>query len=173
MSEPKRRFDWFGFIIGLISLYAGYLVIWYPLKSLSTIAVIFGFFVILRGVYQLWFGSQMTRFLGVRSGWTIFSAIVNIIIGIIFIAHVNVGVMVIIYMFAIWFLLDAVFQIMTSRFYHFFGKKYYILIVILACLNLLFAVILLFNPVLAGGFIVFMLAFFFFATGISEIIEAF
>jgi hypothetical protein len=27
MSEPKRRFDWFGFIIGLISLYAGYLVL--------------------------------------------------------------------------------------------------------------------------------------------------
>ncbi|TGD23524.1 hypothetical protein EGT49_05590 [Companilactobacillus suantsaicola] len=173
MSEPKRRFDWFGFIIGLISLYAGYLVIWYPLRSLSTIAVIFGFFAILRGVYQLWFGSQMTRFLGVRSGWTIFSAIVDIIIGIIFISHVQVGVAAIVYLFAIWFLLDAVFQIFTARFYHFFGRKYYILIVIVALLNLLFAVILLFNPVLAGDFIVFLLAFFFFATGLSEIIEAF
>ena len=173
MSEPKRHFDWFGFIIGLISLYAGYLVLWYPLKSLSTIAGIFGFFVILRGVYQLWFGSQMTRFLGVRSGWTIFSAIVNIIIGIIFITHINVGVIAIIYMFSIWFLLDAAFQIFTARFYHFFGKKYYWLIVILAGLNLLFAIILLFNPVLAGGFIVFLLAFFFFTTGVAEIIEAF
>ncbi|WP_334331787.1 DUF308 domain-containing protein [Companilactobacillus sp. HBUAS59544] len=173
MGEPKRRFDWFGFIIGLISLYAGYLVIWYPLRSLSTIAVIFGFFAILRGVYQLWFGSQMTRFLGVRSGWTIFSAIVDIIIGIIFISHVQVGVAAIVYLFAIWFLLDAVFQIFTARFYHFFGRKYYILIVIVALLNLLFAVILLFNPVLAGDFIVFLLAFFFFATGLSEIIEAF
>ena len=115
----------------------------------------------------------MTRFLGVRSGWTILGAVVNIIIGIIFISHLNVGVAVIVYMFAIWFLIDAIFQILTSRFYHFFGKKYYILIVILACLNLLFAIILLFNPVLAGSFIVFMLAFFFFATGISEIIEAF
>lgn len=173
MSEPKRRFDWFGFIIGLISLYAGYLVLWYPLRSLSTVAMIFGIFVILRGVYQLWFGSQMTKFLGVRSGWTIFSAIVNIIIGIIFVSHIHVTIVVIVYMFAIWFLLDAVFQIVTSRFYHFFGRKYYIFIVILACLNLLFAFILLFNPVLAGVFIVFLLAFFFFATGIAEIIEAF
>ncbi|AUI71836.1 DUF308 domain-containing protein [Companilactobacillus alimentarius] len=173
MVDPKKRFDWFGFIVGLVSLYAGYLVTWYPLKSLSTIAVIFGFFVIIRGVYQLWFGSQMTRVLGVRSGWTIFTAIIDIIIGIIFISHIQVGVVFIVYMFAIWFLLDAIFQIFTSRFYHFFGRKYYILIVILACLNLLFAIILLFNPVLAGGFIVFMLAFFFFATGIAEIIEAF
>lgn len=173
MSQPKKRFDWFGFIIGLISLYAGYLVTWYPLRSLSTIAVLFGFFAILRGVYQLWFGSQMTKFLGVRSGWTIFGAVVDIIIGIIFVAHVQVGVVAIVYMFAIWFLLDAVLQILTSRFYHFFSRKYYIFIVILACLNLLFAIILLFNPVLAGGFIVFMLAFFFFATGIAEIIEAF
>ena len=115
----------------------------------------------------------MTRVLGVRSGWTIFTAIIDIIIGIIFISHIQVGVVFIVYMFAIWFLLDAIFQIFTSRFYHFFGRKYYILIVILACLNLLFAIILLFNPVLAGGFIVFMLAFFFFATGIAEIIEAF
>lgn len=44
MVDPKKRFDWFGFIVGLVSLYAGYLVTWYPLKSLSTIAVIFGFF---------------------------------------------------------------------------------------------------------------------------------
>ena len=115
----------------------------------------------------------MTRFLGVRSGWTIFSAIIDIIIGIIFISHVQVGVAAIVYLFAIWFLLDAVFQIFTARFYHFFGRKYYILIVIVALLNLLFAVILLFNPVLAGDFIVFLLAFFFFATGLSEIIEAF
>ncbi|MQS76174.1 DUF308 domain-containing protein [Companilactobacillus halodurans] len=173
MSEPRRHFDWFGFIIGLVSLYAGYLVLWYPLNSLSTIAVIFGGLVILRGIYQLWLGSQMTKYLGVRSGWTIFFAIVNIIIGIIFISHISVGITVIVYMFAIWFLLDAIFQIFTSRLYHFFGRKYYILIVIVAFLNLLFGFILLFNPVLAGGFIVFMLAFFFFATGIAEIIEAF
>ncbi|WP_125588013.1 HdeD family acid-resistance protein [Companilactobacillus jidongensis] len=173
MNYSERRFDWFGFIIGLISLYAGYLVIWYPLNSLSTVATIFGAFVILRGIYQLWFGSQMTKFLGVRSGWTIFASILDIIIGVIFIANLHVGVMTIIYMFAIWFLLDAVFQLITARFYHFFGKKYYLLIVILAILNLIFAIVLLFNPVIAGGIIVFLLAFFFFATGIAELIEAF
>ncbi|APX71257.1 DUF308 domain-containing protein [Companilactobacillus allii] len=173
MNYTKRRFDWFGFIIGLISLYAGYLVLWYPLGSLSTIAAIFGVYVILRGIYQLWFGSQMTRFLGVRSGWTVFSSIVDILIGVLFIAHLNFGVMVFIYMFAIWFLIDAIFQLTTSRLYHFFGKKYYIAIVILAILNLIFALILLFNPILAGGVIIFFLAFFFITTGIVEIIEAF
>ena len=164
-----------GLVLSLVCffLYAGYLVMWYPLKSLSTIVEIFGFFVILRGDYQLWFGSQMTRFLGVRSGWMIFSAIVNIIIGIIFIVHIDVGLIAIIYLFSILFLLDAAFQLFTARFYHFFGKKYYWIIVILGGLNLLFAIILLFNPVLAGGFIVFMLAFFFFTTGVAEIIEAF
>jgi len=169
----KRHFDWFGFIIGLISLYAGYLVLWYPLNSLSTIAMIFGIYVILRGQYQLWFGSQMTKFLGVRSGWTVFSAIVDILIGVLFIVRSDVSVMILIYMFAIWFLIDAIFQLTTSRFYHFFGKKYYLAIVILAILNLIFAFVLLFNPILAGGVIVFFLAFFFFTTGIVEIIEAF
>ncbi|KRK65069.1 hypothetical protein FC72_GL001696 [Companilactobacillus tucceti DSM 20183] len=173
MNLPKRRIDWFGLIFGILSLYVGYLVVWYPLNSLSTIAYILGFAAILRGVYQLWFGSQMGRFLGSNNGWTILAAIANIIIGIIFIAHINVGVGVTIYMFAIWFLLDACFQLLTSRFYHFFGKKYYWLIVIVGILNLIFAIILLFNPILAGGVIVFMLAFFFFATGIAEIIEAF
>ncbi|MFD1417425.1 DUF308 domain-containing protein [Companilactobacillus keshanensis] len=173
MNIPKRKIDWLGLIFGFLSLYVGYLVTWYPLNSLSTIAYIIGFAAVLRGVYQLWFGSQMGRYLGSDSGWTVLSAIANIIIGIIFIAHINVGVVITVYMFAIWFLLDAGFQLFTAKFYHFFGKKYYWLIVIVGTLNLIFAIVLLFNPVLAGGVIVFMLAFFFFATGIAEIIEAF
>ncbi|WP_125711959.1 HdeD family acid-resistance protein [Companilactobacillus kedongensis] len=173
MNVPKRKIDWFGLVFGVLSLYVGYLVTWYPLNSLSAIAFIIGLLAILRGDYRLWFGSQMGRFLGSNNGWTVLSAIANIIIGIIFIVHINVGVAITVYMFAIWFLLDAIFQLLTARFYHFFGKKYYWIIVIVGALNLIFAIVLLFNPVLSGGVIVFMLAFFFFTTGIAEIIEAF
>ncbi|WP_125771866.1 HdeD family acid-resistance protein [Companilactobacillus furfuricola] len=173
MADSKHKFDWFGFIIGIFSVYVGYLVMKNPLTSLSTITVFLGIFAILRGVYQLWFGSQMNKYLGTGSGFAIFSAIVSIVVGILFIANLKVGIVVITYMFAIWFLIDAIFQLFTARFYSFFGRGYYWLIVILACLSLLFAIILLFNPVLAMGFIVFMLSFFFIATGIAEIIEAF
>jgi uncharacterized membrane protein HdeD (DUF308 family) len=144
-----------------------------PLTSIKTIAVFLGIFAILRGVYQLCFGSQLNKYLGTGSGFAIFSAIINILVGILLIANLNVGEYVVIYMFAIWFLIDSIFQLFTARFYSFFGRGYYWLVVILACFSLLFAIILLFNPVLAGGFIVFMLAFFFIATGISEIFEAF
>lgn len=147
MEYSKHKFDWFGFIVGLFSVYVGYLVVKNPLTSLSTITVFLGIFAILRGIYQLWFGSQLNKYMGTGSGVAIFSAI--------------------------WFLIDAIFQILTARLYSFFGRGYYWLIIILACLSLLFAIILLFNPVLAGGFIIFMLAFFFIATGIAEIIEAF
>lgn len=173
METSKHKFDWFGFIIGIFSVYVGYLVMSHPLNSLKTITLVLGIFAILRGVYQLWFGSQLNKYLGTGSGWAIFSAIINILVGILFVANLNFGTLVITYIFAIWFLFDAVFQIFTARFYSFFGKAYYWLIIILACLSLLFAIILLFNPVLAMGFIVFMLAFFFIATGIAEIIEAF
>lgn len=173
MEYSKHKFDWFGFIIGLFSIYVGYLVMTHPLASIKTIAIFLGIFAILRGVYQLWFGSQLNKYLGTGSGFAIFSAIINILVGILLIANLNVGQLVVIYMFAIWFLIDSIFQLFTARFYSFFGRGYYWLVVILACFSLLFAIILLFNPVLAGGFIVFMLAFFFIATGISEIFEAF
>ncbi|WP_300562936.1 DUF308 domain-containing protein [Companilactobacillus sp.] len=173
MEYSKHKFDWFGFIIGLFSIYVGYLVMTHPLKSISVIAIFLGIFAILRGVYQLWFGSQLNKYLGTGSGFAIFSAIINILVGILLIANLNVGQYVVIYMFAIWFLIDSIFQLFTARFYSFFGRGYYWLVVILACFSLLFAIILLFNPVLAAGFVVFMLAFFFIATGISEIFEAF
>ena len=173
MENVKHKFDWFGLIIGIFSIYVGYLVINNPLTSLSTITVFLGIFAILRGVYQLWFGSQLNKYLGTGSGYAIFSAIISILVGILFIANLKVGIVVVTYIFAIWFLIDSIFQLFTARFYSFFGKGYYWLIIILACLSLLFAIILLFNPVLAMGFIVFMLAFFFIATGIAEIIEAF
>ena len=155
MESAKHKFDWFGFIVGLLSIFVGYEVIKNPLTSLSTITIILGIFAIVRGVYELWFGSQLNKYLGTGS------------------ANLRVGVIATIYIFAIWFLVDSIFQLFTARFYSFFGKGYYWLIIILACFSLLFAIILLFNPVLAGGFIVFMLAFFFIATGIAEIIEAF
>jgi uncharacterized membrane protein HdeD (DUF308 family) len=173
MESAKHKFDWFGFIVGLLSIFVGYEVIKNPLTSLSTITIILGIFAIVRGVYELWFGSQLNKYLGTGSGFAIFSAIISILVGILFIANLRVGVIATIYIFAIWFLVDSIFQLFTARFYSFFGKGYYWLIIILACFSLLFAIILLFNPVLAGGFIVFMLAFFFIATGIAEIIEAF
>ena len=173
MEYSKHKFDWFGFIVGLFSVYVGYLVVKNPLTSLSTITVFLGIFAILRGIYQLWFGSQLNKYMGTGSGVAIFSAIISILVGILLIANLKVGIVVTIYIFAIWFLIDAIFQILTARLYSFFGRGYYWLIIILACLRLLFAIILLFNPVLAGGFIIFMLAFFFIATGIAEIIEAF
>ncbi|AKP67125.1 HdeD family acid-resistance protein [Companilactobacillus ginsenosidimutans] len=173
MESSKHKFDWFGLIIGILSIWVGYEVMTHPLNSLSAIAIILGIFAIARGVYELWFGSQMNKYLGTGSGFTIFSAIISILVGILFIANLKIGVVATIYIFAIWFLVDSIFQLFTARLYSFFGKGYYWLIVILACFSLLFAIILLFNPALAGGFIVFMLAFFFIATGIAEIIEAF
>lgn len=173
MENVKHKFDWFGFIVGIFSLWVGYLVMTNPLRSISAVAIFFGIFAIVRGIYQLWFGSQLNKYLGTGSGYAIFSAIISILVGILFISNLKVGVYGITYMFAIWFLIDSIFQLFTARFYSFFGKGYYWLIVVLGALSLFFAIILLFNPVLAMGFVVFMLAFFFIATGIAEIIEAF
>ncbi|MFD1470850.1 HdeD family acid-resistance protein [Companilactobacillus mishanensis] len=173
MQSTKRGFDWLGLIVGIFSIWVGYLIMQNPGSSLKGIAWIVGIFAIVRGLYELWFGTQLNRFLGTGSGYTIFSAIINILVGILFLFNLNIATIVLVYMFAIWFLIDSIIQIFTARLYSFFGKGYYWLVVVLAILSFIFAIILLFYPVLAGGFIVFLLAFFFIATGIAEIIEAF
>ncbi|WP_129045409.1 HdeD family acid-resistance protein [Companilactobacillus metriopterae] len=173
MKNARRGFDWLSLIVGILSLYVGYVVMSYPLKSLSSVAYIFGIFILIRGIFQLWFSNQETKYLGIGAGGVTIMGIIYIILGIVLIVNNNFAQVVMVYLFAILFFMDSIFQIMTSRFYANFGKGYYWLIVILAILNFIVAIILLFEPLLAASVIIWLLAFFFITTGIMEIAKAF
>ncbi len=81
-EETKKGFDWFSLIVGVLFIIAGIASFTRPDKTLHFLAIVAGIAFIFRGIYELWFRQRIGRILGESSGWLIFSAILDIILGI-------------------------------------------------------------------------------------------
>ena len=173
MNRSTRKFDLFSLIIGLFSLYVGYLIVKHPLTGLLSIVVVIGIFSIIRGIYQLYFAYQVRRWFNRRTGWLIFSGIIDLLLGILFLFNLPIGLTTLIYILAFWFIIDGIAECSLASVYRLFGKSYYWLIIILAVLAIIAGVVLLFRPMLGALIIVIMAAVYFFMSGILEIVEAF
>lgn len=117
--------------------------------------------------------STNCRILGESSGWLIFSAILDIILGIIFLFQPGFGVLFIAIIFAIWFILDSITELISAKFFKEFHRGYYWFIVILAILSLVLGVILLFSPLLSAITVVWLVSTFLIVFGIMKLIQAF
>lgn len=170
----ERHFDVFGLIIGIFSLFVSYEIMKHPASGLITIVLLLGIFSLLRGIYQCWLAYRIHRIM-MRShvGFLVFSAVVDILLGIIFLFNLPLGLTTLIYVLAFWFIIDGIAEITLVPFYRWFGRGYYWLIIILAILSIIAGIILLFRPLLGGLLIVTLTALYFFMAGILEIIEAF
>lgn len=173
MNRSTRKFDLFSLIIGLFSLYVGYLIVKHPLTGLLSIVLVIGIFSIIRGIYQLYFAYQVRRWFNRRTGWLIFSGIIDLLLGILFLFNLPIGLTTLIYILAFWFIIDGIAECSLASVYRLFGKSYYWLIIILAVLAIIAGVVLLFRPMLGALVIVIMAAVYFFMSGILEIVEAF
>ena len=80
-EETKKGFDWFSLIVGVLFIIAGIASFTRPDKTLHFLAIVAGIAFIFRGIYELWFRQRIGRILGESSGWLIFSAILDIILG--------------------------------------------------------------------------------------------
>ncbi|NUF25423.1 HdeD family acid-resistance protein [Bombilactobacillus mellis] len=170
----ERHFDVFSLIIGIFSLFVGYEIMKHPASGLITIVLLLGIFSLVRGIYQCWLAYRIHQLM-VQShvGFLVFSAIVDILLGIIFLFNLPLGLTTLIYILAFWFIIDGIAEITLVPFYRLFGRGYYWLIIILAILSIIAGIILLFRPFLGGVLIVSLAAVYFFMAGILEIIEAF
>lgn len=172
-GETKKRFDWFSLIVGVLFLIAGFASINHPDKTLHFLAIVAGISFIFRGVYELWFHQRVNRIFNEKSGWLIFSAILDIILGVIFVFQPNFGVIFIAILFAIWFIIDSIFELMTAKFIKAFHRGYYWFIVILSIISLILGVILLFSPLLSAMTVVWLISAFLIIFGVMKIVQAF
>jgi uncharacterized membrane protein HdeD (DUF308 family) len=169
-----RRFDIFSLIIGIFSLFVGYEIISHPVSGLITIMLLLGMFSLIRGIYQCWLAFRVHQLMmNSRIGWLVFSAIVDILLGIIFLFNLPLGLTTMIYILAFWFIIDGIAELSLAPIYRWFGKSYHWVIIILAVISIIAGIILLFRPMIGGVLIVTMVAVYFLMSGILEIVEAF
>lgn len=171
--EKTRGFDWFSLIVGILSVIAGWMVIANPAGSFLGLAYLFGVFALAKGIYELWFRSQIKNTLGESSTALMILGIVDLLIGIYLILHIGVSATILPYLFSVWFILDSIFELYLAKYIKAFSKGYYWFVIVLNVICLILGIIMLFNPMIAAGTLVWLVGFYFVFFGIAFITEAF
>lgn len=168
----EKRFDWLSLLVGILMLLAGGYTLFAPLSVLLSLPLVLGILAIAKGVQTLWLRHQVNEILVQKSSWLLWLGIIDIVIGLLLIIKMGLALDVIVFIFAVWFIFDAIFEIMTVRVFK-ADKGYYWLLIILSVLGLILGIILLFNPLLASATLVWLIAFYLIFIGIGKIIQAF
>lgn len=171
--EQRKRFDWFSLVVGILFVLAGIASFIHPDKTLRFLAVLTGIVFILRGIHELWFRRLVDVALNERSGWIIFAAILDIILGIIVLAFPKWGILYLAILFAVWFIIDAINQIRAARFFRLFHRGYATWLVVLGVLSVILGIVLLFSPLLSAMTIVWLISLMLIVFGTMHIIQAF
>ncbi|GAX00954.1 HdeD family acid-resistance protein [Secundilactobacillus silagei] len=171
--RPKWGFDWHELITGVLSLIAAYVVVGIPRVSLTAMAVIFGLLAILSGLTTLSGVSKLREFVGNWANAALVFAVIDLLIGVFFIVKPSSGIVVLGYLVAFWFLIDAVERLMVVGHLRDFGSGYFIASLILDILSLLIGIMLLINPVIAIMSMTWLIGFYLIVFGINAIMLAF
>lgn len=172
-TEHKKGFDWFSLVLGILFVIAGIASFAHPDKTMHFLAILAGIAFILRGIYELWFRNFINNALDESTGWIIFIAILDIILGIIVLVWPNFGVLYLAILFAIWFIIDSLAMIRGAKFFKEFHRGYATWLVILGIISLILGIILLFSPILSTITIVWLVSIMLMVFGIMHIIQAF
>ena len=172
-TEQKRGFDWFSLIVGILFILAGLASFMHPDTTLHFLTILVGISFILRGIYEIWFRQFINRSLNQRSGWIIFAAILDIILGIIVLVSPIWEILYIAILFAIWFIVDSIIEIKAAKLFKQFHRGYATWVVVLGVISTIMGVVLLFSPLLSAMTIVWLISVMLMVFGIMHVVQAF
>lgn len=173
LNQVSKRFDWGAFILGILFVILGCVAMYHMDTTLKFVSIMVGIGAILKGIYEIWLRQTVDSLLNHKSVWLLVMAILDIILGLIFLFFHGVGALTVAYIFAIWFIVDCIGQLQVSNFYRQFGKGYYWLLIVLNVIGIIMGIVLLFNPILSAFALVWLIATFLILIGILAIVAAF
>ncbi|KRN33213.1 hypothetical protein IV68_GL000011 [Weissella halotolerans DSM 20190] len=168
----KKEFDPFKLIMGILSLILAYFVMTRVGITVQVMVILVGIFMLVNGVIRF-MGRNKLRKLGMdKTGWLTFSAILDILVGILVLVMPDFGIVYIWILLTIGLFMDSLFELWAARFVK-ESKGYYWFTIIFAIIGIVLAIIMMFSPALALTFGVALLGAYFMVYGIMEVVEAF
>ena len=161
----SNGFSWGRLLMGIIFIIAALVSFRNPLADLIFLAVLFGVIAISNGIWLI------TNRNG--SAFKMFVGVLDIVIGCVFIFNLGLSVAAIPYIFAFWFIVNAVANLMTVGYARAVGTGFYWLTLILNVLCIIIGIGLMFNPVTSAFTAAFLVGFYFMLAGIEYIVTAF
>lgn len=173
METIQHKFNWFSLVVGVILFVAGIVTFIHLGATLEFISIIIGITAVVKGLYELWFKHVLDTTTEEKTLGLFAMGIVDLVLGFLFIFKAATGAQVVAYIFALWFIFDAIIQLATSKKFKNAGKAHYVWMIVLNVIALLLGIALLFNPLLASIAIVWIVSIYLVVTGISQFISAF
>jgi len=172
-NDHRWGFDWTEFMTGVIFLIAAYFVIQRPKAALLSMVILFAIAAIISGITTIGGYTKLRRETGLRANFALVFAIIDILVGLLFLFHAPTGVLILGYVFAFWFLIDSIERLVVVSHLRVLGMGYYILSLILDILSLAIGIMLIFNPLVAAFSFNILVSVYFAIFGINAILIAF
>lgn len=109
----KTNYWWAILLIGTLIALAGFWMLFYPLEGYLIIARLFGWSLLIAGVAEFVIATRMDKKLH-GWGWWLAGGIIDLIIGLILIANINLSMAVLPYFFAFIFLFKGIQNIIAA-----------------------------------------------------------
>ena len=173
METIQHKFNWFSLVVGVILFVEGIVTFIHLVTTLEFISIIIGVTAVVKGLYELWFKHVLDTTTEEKTLGLFAMGIVDLVLGFLFIFKAATGAQVVAYIFALWFIFDAIVQLAASKQFKNAGKAHYVWMIVLNVIALILGIALLFNPLLASIAIVWIVSIYLVVTGISQFIAAF
>ncbi|WEV54509.1 DUF308 domain-containing protein [Leuconostocaceae bacterium ESL0723] len=169
----KSRFNWLSALVGVFFFIVAWDIFAQPIASVISLSLLFGIMAFIRAI-MVTVGAYRARKVGaMTSNWWILSVVFDLIIAFVFIFRVGIGVGTIGILFAIWFIFDAITELMSARMVGPVNRGAFWVALIFGALSLVLGIILLFSPLMAATVLVYVIAFYFLIFGITLFARAF
>ncbi|MGO2083718.1 HdeD family acid-resistance protein [Vagococcus sp.] len=169
----EKRVDWSSLLLGILFIIVSLLSFRDPVGDLVAIAFVFGVFAIVKGIFELFLRNKVKKFTGIQLRYPIVIGIIDIIIGVFILFNIQASVMALPFVFAIWFLVDSLYGLMSAGTAKVVSNGYYWFIIFINIIGIIVGIMLFMNPITAALTLSFLVGFYFMMFGILEIVYAF
>lgn len=167
-----RKFNIGYFILGLLFIFIGFMSFRDPASNLIALVIFFGVMAIIKGVFEIFVRRPMENMTG-KGTYVLVLGIIDILLGIFLLFNMTASVLALPIVFAIWFIIDSIGELMIAGAFKAFSTGYYWFKIIINILGIIIGIVLLFNPISAALTLAFLVGFYFMMTGITYLVAAF
>ncbi|MDR0920821.1 MAG: DUF308 domain-containing protein [Lactobacillales bacterium] len=169
----ERKFNWAYFILGLLFIFVALMAFQDPASDLVAVVLFFSVLAILKGIFELFVRSKVKEYTGAKSTSLIILGILDLVFGIFLLFNMQAGLVALPYIFAVWFIIDSIWELFISGSFKEISKGYYWFMIVINILGIIIGLCLLFNPLTSALTLAFLVGCYFMVSGICYLIAAF
>ena len=173
MASSTKKFDLGSFLLGILFIFASLIAFADPSSNLVAVATTLGFMAIVKGFLEIFMRNNISVYTGNKSTGLLVLGIIDILVGVYLLFNLQATVLALPYVFAIWFIVDAILMLINADYAKLISQEYYYFTILMNILKIFLGVALLFNPLASALTISFLVGFYFMLAGMLYITNAF